>query len=127
MIRRVERNWGGNIEYSAAVVERPTSIDELRTIIVGAAHVRVVGTRHSFNAIADAERLVTLDGLPDDVVIDTDRGAVELNPAMTYGCLVPVLHRSGVALHNLASLPHISVGGAIATATHGSGDSLGNL
>ena len=46
---------------------------------------------------------------------------------MTYGRLAPMLHERGLALHNLASLPHISVGGAIATGTHGSGDRLGNL
>jgi alditol oxidase len=127
MIGRVERNWGGNVEYSATVVERPTSVDELRSIIVGAENVRVVGTRHSFNDIVDADRLVALDGLPDDVVVDKVHGTVEFNPAMTYGRLVPFLHHNGVALHNLASLPHISVGGAITTGTHGSGDSLGNL
>ncbi len=127
MIGPVERNWGGNVEYSAAVVERPPSIDDLRSIVVGAERVRVVGTRHSFNDIADSNRLVSLDGLPDDVVFDRAAGTVELNPAMTYGRLVPLLHSNGVAVHNLASLPHISVGGAIATGTHGSGDSLGNL
>jgi xylitol oxidase len=127
MIGRVERNWAGNVEYSAAVVERPASLDELRSMVVRSARVRVVGTRHSFNDIADNDRLVTLDGLPDDVVIDPVHGTVELNPAMTYGRLVALLHRHGVALHNLASLPHISVGGAVASATHGSGDSLGNL
>ena len=46
---------------------------------------------------------------------------------MTYGRLANELHEHGLALHNLASLPHISVGGAIATGTHGSGDRLGNL
>ena len=76
----------------------------------------MLGTRHSFNTIADAERLISLDALPDEVVVDTASGTVELNPAMTYGRLAPMLHERGLALHNLASLPHISVGGAIATA-----------
>ena len=127
MIGWVERNWAGNVEYAAMVVERPASIDELRSIVLCAERVRVVGTRHSFNDIADADRLVALDDLPDDAVVDPVHGTVELNPAMTYGRLIPLLHRHGVALPNLASLPHISVGGAIATGTHGSGDSLGNL
>ena len=87
----------------------------------------MLGTRHSFNEIADAEQLVSLDALPDDVVVDSAPSTVELNPAMTYGRLAPMLHEHGLALHNLASLPHISVGGAIATGTHGSGDRLGNL
>jgi xylitol oxidase len=127
MIGEVERNWAGNVVYSATTLERPTSIHELRSIILSSSRVHVVGTRHSFNDIADADRLVALDGLPGDAVVDAAKGTVELNPAMSYGRLVPLLHRHGVALHNLASLPHISVGGAIATGTHGSGDSLGNL
>ena len=123
----VERNWAGNLEYSAATVHHPTTVDEIRGIVVGSQQVRVVGTRHSFNDIADAERLISLDALPDDVIVDPAGNTVELNPAMTYGHLAPLLHERGLALHNLASLPHISVGGAIATGTHGSGDRLGNL
>src|SRR5690349_25103399 len=46
---------------------------------------------------------------------------------MTYAAVATALAQRGVALHNLASLPHISVGGAIATATHGSGVGNGNL
>ncbi|HWM21811.1 MAG TPA: FAD-binding protein [Ilumatobacteraceae bacterium] len=123
----VERNWAGNLEYSAATVHHPTTVDEIRGIVVGSQQVRVVGTRHSFNDIADAEHLISLDALPDDVIVDPAGNTVELNPAMTYGHLAPLLHERGLALHNLASLPHISVGGAIATGTHGSGDRLGNL
>ena len=91
------------------------------------AQVRVVGTRHSFNRMADADVLVSLDSLAGEVEVDAAGRTVEVNPAMTYGRLAPALHRHGLALHNLASLPHISIGGAIATSTHGSGDALGSL
>jgi xylitol oxidase len=123
----VERNWAGNVEYRAATVHQPTSVDELRRLVVGSQRVRVLGTRHSFNDIADADPLISLGALPDDVMFDRTGKTVELNPAMTYGRLAPLLHERRLALHNLASLPHISVGGAIATGTHGSGDRLGNL
>ncbi len=123
----VERNWAGNIQYRPSEVLRPASVDELRDMVVSADRVRVLGTRHSFNDIADADALISLEGLGDDVVVGPDASTVELNPAMTYGRLARVLHRHRLALHNLASLPHISVGGAVATATHGSGDRLGNL
>ena len=46
---------------------------------------------------------------------------------VTYGQLGPYLDSKGFALHNLASLPHISVAGACSTATHGSGEKNGNL
>ena len=123
----VERNWAGNVEYRSATIHRPTTVDDLRDIVVRAQRIHVLGTRHSFNDIADADELVNLDGLPDDVVIDHDARTVDLNPAMTYGMLALALHDARLALHNLASLPHISIGGAIATGTHGSGDRLGNL
>jgi xylitol oxidase len=122
-----ERNWAGNVAYRAASVHRPTSVDELRAFVARSSRVHVLGTRHSFNHIADGQVLVGLDLLPDAIVIDDVANTVELNPATTYGRLAPVLHEHGLALHNLASLPHISVGGAIATGTHGSGNRLGNL
>jgi alditol oxidase len=102
-------------------------VDEVRDIVLRSPRVHALGTRHSFNHIADGDCLISLDGLPDDVVVDSDAGHVELNPSITYGSLADVLHQHGLAVHNLASLPHISIGGAIATGTHGSGDSLGNL
>ena len=122
-----ERNWAGNVEYGSATIQRPTTVDELREMVVRSPRVHGLGSRHSFNTIADAEQLISLDSIPDEVVIDAANGTVEVNPAMTYGRLAPVLHERGLALHNLASLPHISVGGAIATGTHGSGDRVGNL
>ena len=91
----VERNWAGNVEYRCATVDRPTSVDELRDAVVRSNRIHVLGTRHSFNDIADAERLISLEALPDDVVIDSAPGTVELNPAMTYGRLAPMLHRVG--------------------------------
>ena len=91
--------------------------------LVSVSSVRVT----PFNDIADGDVMVSLDGLPDDVVVDPTAGTIALNPAMTYGRLASTLHANHVALHNLASLPHISVAGAITTATHGSGDRFGNL
>jgi xylitol oxidase len=89
--------------------------------------VRVLGSRHAFNDIADGDELISLEALPDAIAIDGDAATVALNPAVRYGVLAEQLARRSLALHNLASLPHISVGGAVATATHGSGDTSGNL
>ena len=89
--------------------------------------MRVLGSRHSFSDIADSTELVSLAGLPADVVVERAAGTVSFGAGMTYGDLAGVLWHEGLALHNLASLPHISVAGAVATATHGSGDASGNL
>jgi xylitol oxidase len=120
-------NWAGTHVFGATALHRPTSQAQLREIVARAPRVRVLGSRHSFSAIADSAELVSLEDLPDDVVVDHEAGTVSCNAALKYGELATALAAHGVALHNLASLPHISVGGAVATATHGSGDANGNL
>lgn len=122
-----ETNWAGNVTYSAAALHRPATHDELRDLLARAPRIRVLGSRHCFNTIADAAELVSLDALPAAVEIDRAAATVTLNPALRYGELAAHLHAEGLALANLASLPHISVGGAVATATHGSGAANGNL
>ncbi len=120
-------NWAGNYVYGAERLHRPTTVEQVQEIVAKAPAVRVLGSRHSFNDIADSSELVTLEGLPGDVVFDRAAGTVSFNAGLKYGELVDALGAEGAALHNLASLPHISVAGAVATATHGSGDANGNL
>jgi alditol oxidase len=120
-------NWGGNHVYRAAQVHRPASIEELREIVARATRVHALGTRHSFSDVGDAAELVALDALPGEVNVDRQARAVTCSAWLKYGELAEALAEHGVALHNLASLPHISIAGAIATATHGSGDANGNL
>lgn len=121
------RNWGGNYRYRARALHRPTSLGELRRLVESRRRLRVIGSRHSFNAIGDGEELVTLDGLPGEVMIDREAGAVSVPSHVRYGELADRLAAEGLALANLASLPHISVAGAVATGTHGSGVANGNL
>lgn len=122
-----ERNWAGNYTYRAEKLHRPTTIEQVQEIIANAASVHVLGSRHSFNDIADSWELISLENLPADVVVDHEAQTVSLGGGVKYGNLVKTLNDEGVALHTLASLPHISVAGAVATATHGSGVTCGNL
>lgn len=122
-----ETNWAGNHTYRADALHRPETLDELRAIVARAPRLRVLGSRHSFNAVADSDELVELDALPADVVVDHAAQTVSLGAAVRYGDLAETLKAEGMAIANLASLPHISVAGAIATGTHGSGDRNGNL
>lgn len=118
------RNWAGNTAFSAQGVRRPRSIGELQHIVASARRVRALGSGHSFNRVADTTGdLVRLDGLPPLVDVDEVASTVTVGAGMRYGEVAAVLHKSGRALANLASLPHISVAGCCATATHGSGDS----
>jgi alditol oxidase len=120
-------NWAGNHTYRAGHLHRPTSLEQVQEIVGRARSVRVLGSRHSFTAIADADELISLEALASPVTVDRAAGTVSLGGGMTYGALVQRLDDEGLALHNLASLPHISVAGAVATATHGSGVRNGNL
>ncbi len=122
-----ERNWAGNYAYGARTVHAPSTVEELQEIARRRPRLRVLGSRHSFTGIADADEQVSLDGLPSSVSVDREAMTVSVGGAVRYGDLVGELAGAGLALANLASLPHISVAGAVATATHGSGDRTGNL
>jgi xylitol oxidase len=122
------RNWAGNYTFRAGRVHEPRSIAEAQAIVRTAANLRVLGSRHSFNDIADTDgELLSLAALPRTIDIDRPGETVTIDGGLRYGELCTALHAAGRALHNLASLPHISVAGACATGTHGSGDRHGNL
>ena len=120
-------NWAGNYTYRATQIHHPASLDELRAIVAHAPKIHALGSRHCFNDIADSAELITLEGLDQPIEIDKTARTVTVGAGVLYGTLAVALEREQLALHNMASLPHISVGGAVATATHGSGDANGNL
>jgi alditol oxidase len=121
-------NWAGNVQYSTDGVDHPATVEDVQRLVRQHARLKVLGTRHCFNRIADStDRLVALTRLNKVVALDVERRQVTVEAGITYGQLCPWLHDKGFALHNLASLPHISVAGACATATHGSGVTNGNL
>ncbi|MEU0564597.1 FAD-binding protein [Nonomuraea sp. NPDC005983] len=114
-------NWAGNVEFLAGEVLRPTTLDELRAVVTRSDKMRVLGSGHSFNRLADAATMLSLDALPSEMEIDGAARTVRVSAATRYAEIGPRLHAAGFALHNLASLPHISIAGAVATGTHGSG------
>jgi xylitol oxidase len=123
-----EYNWAGNLRYSGTEIAQPSSVEELAELVSALPSVRAVGTRHSFNDIADsAGVMVNLEKLQGDPVLDEQGRTVTVTAGTRYGDLAAFLVQHGYALHNLASLPHISVAGAVATGTHGSGNRNGNL
>ncbi|UOY02415.1 D-arabinono-1,4-lactone oxidase [Blastococcus sp. PRF04-17] len=123
-------NWAGNLRYGAARVHRPETLAELQELVAGADRVKVLGSRHCFNDIADTTGdLVVLDALRAEVDVERgeDGGLAWVPGGMRYSELVVGLAEHGYALANLASLPHITVVGATATGTHGSGGRNGTL
>jgi alditol oxidase len=121
-------NWAQSHSFGALTVQRPADAAEVRELVLRGGPVRALGSRHSFTDLADtAGRLISLDRLATDLIIDEDALTASFSAGVRYGEVAAALHARGWALHNLASLPHISVAGAVATATHGSGDRNGNL
>src|SRR5262249_20112858 len=120
-------NWAGNLAYGAERFLVPGTVEEAREAVRTASKVRVVGTRHCFNDIADTTGTqLSLERLNRVLFLDEAKSQVTVEGGIRYGEIGPYLHEQGYALHNTASLPHISIAGACATATHGSG-ALGNL
>lgn len=115
-------NWSRNIRYSANRIVAPRTLDELRRVIAASDSVKALGSRHSFTRIADTTgTLVSTAELDVPMQVDAGRRRVRVGGGVRYGELAQELEKQGWALANLASLPHISVAGAVSTGTHGSG------
>jgi xylitol oxidase len=121
-------NWAGNIEYGTEKLYSAKSVKEVQDFVRSRNKLKVLGTRHCFNTIADtASEFLSLKAMDQVVKLDATAKTATIESGLSYGQLCPYLDREGWALHNLASLPHISVAGACSTATHGSGEKNGNL
>lgn len=121
-------NWAGNYFYSAARIHEPESIEQIQELVHRGKKLKALGTRHSFNDIADSPGdIISLKHLNKIVELDPEGRTVTVEAGVRYGELCRWLDTKGFALHNLASLPHISIAGACATGTHGSGDRNKNL
>ncbi|MDN5213419.1 FAD-binding protein [Fulvivirgaceae bacterium BMA12] len=116
------KNWAKNLTYSTNNIHHPTSLEEVQTLVAKLPSLKGLGSRHSFNTIADSKhQLVSLKNMKKVVSLDKTGRKVTVEAGSRYGDICEYLERQGFALHNMASLPHISIAGAGATATHGSG------
>jgi alditol oxidase len=123
----VRTNWAGNYKYSTDHLLQPKTVEEVQKAVKSCSKLKALGARHSFNGIADStENQISLKQL-NEMLLDKVARTVTVGAGVTYGQLAPYIDAQGFAVHNLASLPHVSVAGACATATHGSGSKNGNL
>src|SRR3954469_2929996 len=112
-------NWAGNIVFGAKRLHRPANVEQIQELVAAGGPLRVLGSGHSFNRMADTDGdLISLAGLPRIVEVSPDRRSVRVDGGIRYGELAVRLQEQGLAVQNTASLPHISVAGAVATATH---------
>jgi alditol oxidase len=122
------KNWAGNVEYGTDRLYSANSLAQAQDFVKRRDRLKVLGTRHCFNHIADStDEFLSLRSIDEVLALDTHARTVTIPANMSYGQLSPYLHEHGFALQNLASLPHISIAGACSTATHGSGEKNGNL
>lgn len=127
-VTTTEANWAGNYRYRAARIERPTSVEQVQQLVATEPLVRALGSRHSFTDLPDTDGvLLSLADVPTVVEVDEENRTAAVTGFAAYGTVALALEQRGWALGNLASLPHISVAGAVATGTHGSGDENGSL
>jgi len=121
-------NWAGNITYGTTNLMRVNSVAEAAETVRRYDRLKVLGTRHCFNTIADShDRFLSLAAVNRVIGLDAQGHTVTFESGLRYGDLAVWLNDRGFALHNLASLPHISVAGGCITATHGSGVHNANL
>jgi alditol oxidase len=125
---RPRTNWAANVAFGAQDFHRPSSVAQLQALVARAGQLRVLGAGHSFNDLADSPGTqVSLAGLPPEVSVDSAAGLARVAAGLSYAELASRLDEAGFALRNLASLAQITVAGAVATATHGSGAANQNL
>ena len=121
-------NWAGNLEYGTERLYSTGSFEDVQRFVKANNQFKVLGTRHCFNEIANSvTQFLSLKSQDKIVALHAEEQTITIESGMSYGQLCPYLDGKGFALHNLASLPHISVAGACSTATHGSGVKNGNL
>ncbi|APX33062.1 hypothetical protein BH708_10460 [Brachybacterium sp. P6-10-X1] len=124
----VGSTWSGCYTFAARGLSAPRTVEQVQEVVAASPHVRALGTRHSFHDIADtAGTLVNVQSLPERFQLDEAAGTVTVSGGSTYGQVASRLGETDWALGNMGSLPHISVAGACATGTHGSGVSHRSL
>lgn len=126
------RNWARQQSCSPTRVERPASEEQLSEALARAARdglrVRPVGSGHSFTDTCLTDG-VMVDQSGMGRVLDVDRatGLVRVEAGIKLHRLAAELHRNGLALENQGDIDTQSLAGAMATATHGTGERFPNL
>jgi len=128
----VWRNWSGLESAAPARESTPTSVDDVVAEVTRAAErrstVKMVGTGHSFTAIAAPEAtLLRPGGLTGVVAIDREAMAVTARAGTRLADLNLALERAGLSLHNMGDIAEQTLAGAVSTGTHGSGGRAAGL
>ena len=122
------RNWSGSVVAAPERLERPKNEAELAAIVAGAGRVRVAGTGHSFMPLCETDGvLVSLADMAGGLEVSPDRETVWVPAGMSVGELTAALWAEGLSLANQGDIDKQAIAGALSTATHGTGRTLGAL
>ena len=126
------RNWSGLEEATPARVERPGSVaavvEAVRRAREDRTGVKMVGTGHSFTAIAAPEHtLLRPEGLTGVVDVDREAMTVTARAGTPLKDLNLALERLGLSLHNMGDIAEQTIAGATSTGTHGTGGTAAGL
>lgn len=125
-------NWGGNQSATPAFTVRPTSDEEavetVRFAIREGLPVRAVGAGHSFTPLVQTGGvLMDLSGLSGVTETDTARQRARVRGGTAISDIGDHLWDQGLSLVNQGDIDKQSISGAISTATHGSGITMGSF
>src|ERR1700733_13095211 len=85
-------NWAGNVTYSTDRVSEAGTVEEVRQYIQSHEKLKVLGTRHCFNNIADSkDNFLSLKPMHEVVSIDEKARTVTVGSGISYGLLSPQL------------------------------------
>ncbi|KAM3142137.1 hypothetical protein pb186bvf_005791 [Paramecium bursaria] len=118
---QLAQNWSKTITYKSSNILIPQNIDELIEIVKNNNHVKVQGTGHSFNLIADTFEDGVIVQLSKFKSIQIDGNHATFGSGVNYTELIDKVHEAGLALLNAPSLPHVNIVGSMVTGSHGSG------
>jgi len=122
MAAKLWKSWNGLITHPYENLAKPSTSDELFSIVKDAPSLRVLGTgKSSADICAGTHTLIDLSGLDNTPVLDESRTRVWVGAACQLSELIAFLARSGLGFPALPDLDAITVAGAIATGTHGTG------
>ncbi|MFA9432575.1 D-arabinono-1,4-lactone oxidase [Egicoccus sp. AB-alg2] len=125
-------NWSRELTCTPGRIERPRTTRDVTRLVDRAAGeglaVRPAGSGHSFTPLVPTDGvLVDLGAMDRILAVDVDRQQVRLQAGVRLGRLAELLLGADLAFQNLGDIDRQTVAGAIATGTHGTGASLGNL
>jgi FAD/FMN-containing dehydrogenase len=120
----VMEDWGRLISFRPDLVLRPTSLDELKTLLerihrgeVGNGVVRVPGSLHSCSKIVVSDAVLDTSALPKTMEFDAGNAAVVASANVTLHDFLAELGGRGKSVSATGGTDHQTLAGLISTGT----------